>query len=113
MPKVKGLPISQNKGGSWGGKREGAGRKRELKDEDRKRIAKHYAKRMALQTKRPARELVVRELMDEYQVTHRMVERALAEFLSEIRIWAYATKGMKRQPLSAREIEKLKRHVGP
>jgi len=46
--------------------------------------------------------------MDEYHITHRMVERVAAEFLPELRIWAYATKGMKRQPLSARKIEKPK-----
>jgi hypothetical protein len=108
MPRVKGPPISQNKRGSWGGKRPGAGRKRELKDEDRKRIAKQYFRRIKFQTKRPARELVIRELMDEYHITHRMVERVAAELLPELRIWAYATKGMKRQPLSARKIEKPK-----
>ena len=42
-----------------------------------------------------------------------MVERAIAEFLPEIRsdatIWAYATEGMNEvQPLPARKIEKLK-----
>ena len=54
--------------------------------------------------------------MDEYGVTHRMVERAIAEFLPEIRpdeeIWTYATEGMNEiQPLPARKIEKLKSGV--
>ena len=56
----------QNKKGSWGGKRPGAGRKRELKKEGRKQIAKNYFERMqdsrelALHSKPAIRESVIR-----------------------------------------------------
>jgi hypothetical protein len=95
-----------------------AGRKRELKIEDRKRIAKDYFKRMqnrrelASESKPPRREPIITELMDKFGVTHRMVERAIAEFLPQLQIFAYATKGMDElEPLSAREIKKPKRRL--
>jgi hypothetical protein len=54
------------------------------------------------------REAVIRELMIEHGVTHRMVERAIAEFLPKVRseaaLWAYATEGMNEiHPLPATE----------
>jgi hypothetical protein len=104
-----------NKKSSWGGKRPGAGRKCKLEISDREQIAKDYFARMRRdEESRPARrKSVISELMDEFGTTHRMVERAIAEFLPEIRseaaIWAYATEGMNEiQPLPARKIERLK-----
>ena len=104
-----------NKKSSWGGKRPGAGRKCKLEISDREQIAKDYFARMRRdEESRPAgRKSVISELMDEFGTTHRMVERAIAEFLPEIRseaaIWAYATEGMNEiHPLPARKIERLK-----
>ena len=104
-----------NKKSRWGGKRPGAGRKCKLEISDREQIAKDYFARMRRdEESRPARrKSVISELMDEFGTTHRMVERAIAEFLPEIRsekaIWAYATDGMNEiHPLPARKIEKLK-----
>jgi hypothetical protein len=99
----------------WGGKRSGAGRKCKLKISDRAQIAKDYFARMRRAgSSRPARrESVISKLVVKYGTTHRMVERAIAEFLPEIRlnakIWAYATEGMNEvQRLPARKIDKLK-----
>jgi Arm domain-containing DNA-binding protein len=103
---------------TWGGKRPGAGRKRKLETSDRKQIAKTYfARRRRDEESRPARrKSVISELMDEFGTTHRMVDRAIAEFLPEIRseakIWAYATEGMNEiNTLPARKLEKLKAGV--
>jgi hypothetical protein len=101
--------------GSWGGRRKGAGRKRELEFSDRREIAGDYfacmQKRMGsvagvvveawrvkerrrllmmrsvaiVEERRPFREALICELMAEYKVTHRMVVRCVAEFLPDIR----------------------------
>ena len=104
-----------NKKGSWGGKRPDAGRKPKLEISDREQIAKDYFARMRRdEESRPARrKSVVSELMDEFGTTHRMIVRAIAEFLPEIRsnaaLWAYATDGMNEiNTLPARKLEKLK-----
>ena len=88
MARAKGLPMKRsNKKSSWGGKRPGAGRKPKLEISDREQIAKDYFARMRRdEESRPARrKSVISELMDEFGITHRMVERAIAEFLPEIR----------------------------
>ena len=116
MPRAKRSLVKRRKKiGGWGGKRLVAGRKRKLEISDREQIAKNYFTRMRKdEESRPARrESVIGELMDEFGTTHRMVERAIAEFLPDIRlnaeIWAYATEGMNEiHPLPARKIEKLK-----
>lgn len=118
MPRAQGRPVQRpNKKGGWGGKRPGAGRKRKLKISVREKIAKDYFARMQRggQRKPPRRESVISKLMVKFGVTHRMVERAIAEFLPEIRpnaaIWAYATEGMNEMhplPATEREIKKLK-----
>ena len=92
-----------DKKASWGGMRPGAGRKRQLEIEHRKQIANDYFERIQdrresdLQSKPPRRKPIIKELVDEYRVTPRMITRAIAEFLTELRIFAYATKGMKRE----------------
>jgi hypothetical protein len=128
---------------NWGGRRNGAGRKRELELSDRREIAGDYfacmqKRRMGsvagvveerrvekrrrrrlmmgsvtgvVEERRPFREALIRELMAEYKVTHRMVVRCVAEFLPDIRrnvkMYRYAIEGDKRtQPLPARNIHK-------
>ena len=118
MARTKGSPMERpNKKSNWGGKRPGAGRKCKLEVSDREQIAKGYFARMRRdEERRPARrESVIGELMDEFETTHRMVDRAIAEFLPEMRqnaaIWARATEGMNEiHPLPATEskIKKLK-----
>jgi hypothetical protein len=103
-----------NKKSSWGGKRPGAGRKSKLKIAVREQIAKDYFARMRKdEGSKPTRRSVIIRLMGDFGTTHRMVERAIAEFLPELRpnaaIWAYATEGINEiNPLPARKIEKLK-----
>jgi hypothetical protein len=83
MPRAKSAPERQKQIGSWGGRRKGAGRKRELTLSDRRKIASDYHARMQKIRdlgNTPCREAAIR-LMAEYGATHRMVERCLAEFL--------------------------------
>ena len=80
----------RKKNANWGGKRVGAGRKRELSISDRQEMTSDFFARMqirreiSMQTP-PYRETVIRELMAVYGVSHRMVERVLAEHLPEKR----------------------------
>ena len=116
MPRAKGSPVKRRKQiGSWGGRRKGAGRKRQLTFSDRREIASEYFDRM--QEGRdlgsaPRREAVIGKLMARFRVTHRMVERCLAEFLPDIRwntaMYKYAIEGLKIQPLTTGKIEKLR-----
>ena len=109
------MPRAKSQIGSWGGRRKGAGRKRELTFSDREEIASEYFVLMQegrdLGTRRDA---VIRKLMAEFPVTHRMVVRCLDEFLRKARfnveMWRYATEGDGIQPLPAeeKEIEKLR-----
>jgi Arm domain-containing DNA-binding protein len=130
--------------GSWGGRRKGAGRKREFGLSDRREIAGDYfacmQKRMGnvagvveeprveqrrrrlmmgsvagvVEERRPFREALIRKLMAEYKVTHRMVVRCVAEFLPDIRrntkMYKYAIKDAVIRPLPARtrNINKLR-----
>jgi hypothetical protein len=106
------MPEAKSHIGSWGGRRKGAGRKRELTVSNRRKIASYYHARMQKIRdlgNTPCREAAIRKLMAECGATHRMVERCLAEFLPAIRLYLYATKGADEiQPLPARKIEKLK-----
>jgi hypothetical protein len=109
-----------------GGRRKGAGRKRELGLSDRREIAgdyfacmqkrrmgrvagvgeeRHVKERrlrlmMGVEERRPFREALICELMAEYKVTHRMVVRCVAEFLPDIRrnikMYRYAIEGAER-----------------
>ena len=116
MPRAKRLPVKRRKQiGNWGGRRKGAGRKREFTLSVRRKIASDYHARM--QKVRDLgnalyREAAIRKLMAKYGATYRMVERCLAEFLPDIRwnkaIYGYANEGEGIQPLPARKIEKLK-----
>jgi hypothetical protein len=102
--------------GNWGGRREGAGQKRELELSDRRKIAGDYFAHMQRwRNNRPFREsfrdALIRKLMAKYGVTHRMVVRCVAEFLRDIRwnakMYRYATEGAERiQSLPARDINK-------
>src|SRR5262252_559838 len=100
---------------NWGGRRNSAGRKRELGLSDRREIAGDYFAHMQkarefCDTLR--RDAVIRKLMAKYKVTHRMVERCVAEFLPDTRwnakMYKYAIEGDEIQPLPARNINKLK-----
>src|SRR5262245_1439113 len=101
--------------GSWGGRRKGAGRKRELGLSDRREIAGDYfacmqkrignvagvveerrleerRRRLMMgsvagveEERRPFPEALIRALAAEYKVTHRMVVRCVAELLPDIR----------------------------
>jgi Arm DNA-binding domain len=61
---------------------------------------------VAGEERRPFREALIRELMAEYKVTHRMVVRCVAEFLPDIRwnakMYKYAIEGAVIRPLPAR-----------
>ena len=131
------VPEPARQIGSWGGRRKGAGRKRELELSDRREIAGDYfvcmqKRRMGsvagvveerrvkdrrrrlmmgsvagvVEERRPFREALIRELMAEYKVTHRMVVRCVAEFLPDIRwnakMYKYAIEGAEIRPLPAR-----------
>jgi hypothetical protein len=67
-----------------------------------------------VEERRPFREALIRKLMAEYKVTHRMVVRCVAEFLPEIRwndkMYKYAIEGDEIRPLPARtrNINKLR-----
>jgi hypothetical protein len=106
------VPEPARRIGSWGGSRKGAGRKRELGLSDRREIAGDYFARMQKRrNNRSLREALIRELMDEYNLTHRMVVRCVAELLPDFRrntkMYKYAIEGAKRiQPLPARNINK-------
>jgi hypothetical protein len=115
MPSAKSPPVKRRRQiGSWGGRRKGAGRKRELGFSDRREIACDYFARM--QEAREfgdtlRRDAVIRKLIAEYKVTHRMVVRCVAEFLPDIRrnekMYRYANEGAERiQRLPARNINK-------
>ena len=111
------MPRAKSQIGSWGGRRKGAGRKPELTLSDRRKIASEY---FVLRQEgsdfgnTPRRDAVIRELMTEFRVTHRMVVRCLDDFLGKTRhnekMWRYATEGDGIQPLPAeeKEIEKLR-----
>ena len=106
MPKAKNLPVKRRKQiGSWGGRRKGADRKRELTFSVRREIASEYFRRMGkardlLQSNAPGREAIICELMAQFRVTHR--ERCLAEFLQNVRrntaIYKDALEGFQIQP---------------
>ena len=125
MPRAKSAPVKRRKQiGNRGGRRKGAGRKRELTLSDRRKIASDYHARMQKiregNTKassfspRRRREDIIRELMAKYGATHRMVVRCLDDFLGKTRhnekMCRYATEGDGIQPLPAeqKEIKKLK-----
>jgi hypothetical protein len=118
MSRAKSSPVKRRKQiGSWGGRRKGAGRKRELKLSVRREIASKYFRRMEkardlLQSNPPRREAIIGKLMAQFRVTHRMVERCLAEFLPNIRLntamYRDAIEGLQIQPLPAGKIEKLR-----
>jgi Arm DNA-binding domain len=139
MPRAE---SRRKKIGSWGGRRNGAGRKRERGLLDRREIAGDYsacmqkrrmgdvaggvAERRVEERRRRLmmgsvagvveeglsfREALIRTLMAEYKVTHRMVVRCVAEFLPKMRLnvktYRYAIEDAKRiQPLPARNINK-------
>jgi Arm DNA-binding domain len=99
---------------NWGGRRNGAGRKRELGLEDRRKIAGDYLARM--QDPRefgdtPRRDAVIRDLMAKFGTTRRMVRRCLDEWLAPTRwntkMYRFATEGASIQPLPKEKIEKL------
>src|SRR5262249_15867320 len=91
MPRTRSSPVKRReKVGSWGGETNDARRRGGASVWDRKEIAQDYFDRMESHRKtrserRPRREAVIRELMAEFDVTHRMVERCVAEFLPDIR----------------------------
>jgi hypothetical protein len=99
--------------GSWGGRRKGAGRKRELTVSDRRKIASDYHARMQKIRdlgNTPRRDAIIRKLMAKYNVTHRMVVRCLDEWLPtrwNRKMYRYATEGASIQPLPEEKIEKL------
>ena len=111
------MPRAKSQISSWGGRRKGAGRKRELTLSCRREIATDY---FAHKQKgrdlgdTPRRDAIIRELMTEYGATHRMVVRCLDDFLRKtkdnVEMWRYATEGDGIQPLPAKEkeIEKLR-----
>jgi Arm DNA-binding domain len=111
------MPRAKSQIGSWGGRRKGAGRKRELTLSCRREIATDY---FAHKQKgrdlgnTPRRDAIIRELMAEYGATHRMVVRCLDDFLRKtkdnVEMWRYATEGDGIQPPPAeeKEIEKLR-----
>src|SRR5262249_42097690 len=97
--------------GSWGGRRKGTGRKRKLALSSSRKIVGDYHARMHDSREfgdRPGRDAVIRDLMAKYNVTPRMVERCVAEFLPNIRMYKYAIEGDEIQPLPMRNIRKLK-----
>src|SRR5262245_24712879 len=107
--------MPRTKNPSWGGRRKGAGRKRQLTFSDRREIASAYFDRMQEDrdlSSAPRREAVIGKLMARFRVTHRMVERCLAEFLSDIRrntaVYKYAFEVDEIQPLPTARIEKLR-----
>jgi hypothetical protein len=77
MPSAKSPPVKRRRQiGSWGGRRNGAGRKRELGLSDRREIAGDYFDGMQKRrNNRPLREALIRKLMAEYNVTHRTEPR--------------------------------------
>jgi hypothetical protein len=95
------------------------GRRHKLSFSERRDIAIDYFNRMYGKPKNPdlemqndvaRREDVIRELMTEHRLTHRMIVRCLNEFLCDIKsndkIFKYATEGLNEiQPLPARETE--------
>src|SRR5262245_34026744 len=99
--------------GGWGGRRKGAGRKPKLKLSSRRKIAREYLDRV-LEPREfgdtPRRDALIRKLMAEYNVTHRMVVRCLDEWLPtrwNRKMYRFATEGMSIQPLPQEKIEKL------
>jgi hypothetical protein len=146
MPSAKRPLVKRRRQtGNWGGRRNGAGRKRERALSARREIAGDYSacmqkRRMGYVAGRVAerrveerrrrlmmgsvagveeqwlsfRESLIRTLMAEYKVTHRMVVRCVAEFLPDIRqdtkMYEYANKDAVIRPLPARtrNINKLR-----
>ena len=110
------MPRAKSQIGNWGGRRKGAGRKRQLTLSNRRKIASDYLARMKKSRElgdTPHRNALLHELAAKYGVTYRMVVRCLDEFLSDTRwneaIYGYATEGDGIQPLpAAKEIKKLK-----
>jgi len=117
------MPRAKSQIGNRGGRRKGAGRKRELALSDRLKIASDYHARMqkiregntkASFSRRRRREDIIRGLMAKYGATHRMIVRCLDEFLGKTKhnekMWKYATEGDGIQPLPTQEkkIKKLK-----
>jgi Arm DNA-binding domain len=111
--------MPARKARSWGGRRKGAGRKRELGLSDRREIASDYfagmqKRRLKMGSVAGFREALIRKLMAEYKVTHRMVVRCVAEFLPDIRwnaqMYNHAIEGAEIRPLPARtrNINKLR-----
>ena len=79
---------------AWGGNRKGAGRKRTLKEKDREKTALTYYQRMQVipafysstgERVQPRRKAVIQKLANEKNITFRLIERILAEFLPRIR----------------------------
>jgi hypothetical protein len=96
-------PRSKLGTAGWGGKREGAGRRRKLTFSERRDIASAYFNRMydkpkddpdlEMQNDAPRREAVIRKLMTKHRVTHRMiVPRLSGAFIPKSRFRAKATK---------------------
>jgi Arm DNA-binding domain len=99
---------------NWGGRRNGAGRKRELGLEDRRKIADDYLARMREPRESgdtPRRDAVIRDLMAKFGTTRRMVRRCLDEWLAPTRwntkMYRSAMEGAPTQPLPEEKIEKL------
>jgi hypothetical protein len=145
MPRAKSSSVKRRRQiGSWGGRRNGAGRKRELELSARREIAGDYfacmqkrrgkvagvleerrveerrrrlmrgAVAVDVEERRPFGKALIRELITEYKVTHRMVVRCVAEFLPDIRwndkMYKCAIEGDEIRPLPARtrNINKLR-----
>jgi hypothetical protein len=88
-----------------------AGVVEERRVRERRRRLMRGAVAGVVEGRRSFREALIRSLMAEYKVTHRMVVRCVAEFLPDIRrnvkMYRYAIGGAKRiQPLPARNITK-------
>jgi|SRR5215813_6741382 len=99
---------------NWGGRRKGAGRKRELGLSERREIAREYLARMHEPREfgdTPRRDAVIRDLVAEFEITPRMVRRCLDECLAPTRwhteMYKQAIEGAEIQPLPREKIEKL------
>jgi len=113
MPKSSSV-ARRKKLGSWGGRRNGAGRKRKLALSSRRKIASDYLARMQELREfgdTPCREAVIGDLMAEFGTTRRMVRQCLDEWLAPTRwnteMYRFATEGTSIQPLPEEKIEKL------
>jgi hypothetical protein len=113
LPQASGIK-DQGKRPKWGGKRTGAGRKRELALSVRRDVASEYLKLMRKTRDdlegAPRRDAVIRLLTIKYRATHRMIVRCLNEFLADTKwnteIFSYAVDGLNEiKPLPARETD--------